>query len=148
MKDIIIETVRRSLEDRGFKRKATTWFLDQHETILLVNLQKSQWEKKYYINLAIWFKVLGAAESVPKEHLCHVRARLTSLINNRLEAALDLEGQNLGDDEREKVIRKCLQGFGLPFLEACSTLEGLKHQASGGALAKVMVHRSLKQLIS
>jgi len=135
----------RVLVRHGFKRKATIWFADKPETIVVVNLQKSQWGEQYYVNLAVWVKALGETKSPPKEHLCHVRTRLTSLADDRLEKALDLSSERFSESERDQIVERQLLEAALPFLAECETVEGLARQYDSGRLAKAMVHRGLKQ---
>lgn len=147
MKNFLTATLDRILTACGFRKKADTWYSEKLETILVINLQKSQWGQQYYVNLAVWFKALGEVKIPPKEHLCHVRARLTVLTNDSLEKALDLEGKELDDLQKQRIIENSIRETAIPFLEECSTLASLKRQYEGERLAKVMVHKNLKDLI-
>lgn len=147
MKNILTVTLDHALTASGFTKNGDTWYSEKSETILVVNLQKSQWGEQYYINLAAWFKELGESKFPPKEHLCHVRTRLTSLTNGSLEKALNLESKELDDSRREPIVGKAIKEVAIPFLDQCSTLKGLKRQYEGDRLAKVMVHKNLKHLM-
>jgi hypothetical protein len=58
------------LRRAGFKARATNWYKHGPDALLVVNLQKSLYGPRYYINLAAWVKQLGEVEA-PKEYQCH-----------------------------------------------------------------------------
>jgi hypothetical protein len=61
---------------RGYRKSARTWHKACPESVLVLNLQKSQWgEPQLYINLGVYLRDLGP-EVTPPEHRCHIRARL------------------------------------------------------------------------
>jgi len=148
MKNLLKETLDAVLLERGFTRKALTWFAESPETIVVVNLQKSQWGEQYYVNLAVWVKALGESKAPPKEQLCHVRIRLTSLADHRVEDALDLTSNQLKDAERKQIVESYLVHAALPFLDECRTVKDLARLYCSGKLGKAMVHKNLKQLLS
>ncbi|PZS07781.1 MAG: hypothetical protein DLM55_09900 [Acidimicrobiales bacterium] len=47
-----------------------------------LQLQKSQYGLRYYINVALWLLALGEAQ-FPKERTCHVRSRLSRVLGRR-----------------------------------------------------------------
>jgi hypothetical protein len=57
----------KTLRDQGFKKAAGSWYFGRPETVLVANLQESQYEYSFYINLGIWLKAIGEAVT-PKEH--------------------------------------------------------------------------------
>jgi hypothetical protein len=148
MNNSLMPILDRVLVKQGFKRKSATWFVDKSEAIVVVNLQKSQWGEQYYVNLAVWVKALGETRLPPKEHLCHVRTRLTSLADDLLAQALDLTNEELSETEREQIVETQLLAAAVPFLTECGTVEGLARLYQAGKLGKAMVHRDLKQLMS
>jgi hypothetical protein len=93
----------------GFVRKGTTLRRDQAETIAVVNLQGSQGGGRYYINVALWLKILGGrSDSLPYEHECHLRTRLDDLVPDEHEV-LELLDMANGIDAGERATR--LQRF-------------------------------------
>jgi len=135
------------LKNLQFVKKSGSWYADRQETVLVAELQRSDHGEKYYVNLAVWFKRFGDAK-FPKEYQCHIRIRLTSLMDGRIQKALDLEDQAISDTERAAILQTAMQEQGIPFLERCSTLEGVKSLLSDGSLSKAFVHRSVKGLIA
>lgn len=109
----------------GYLRKGTTLHRDQPETIAVVNLQGSQWGGRYYVNVALWLKALGDADT-PPENKCHIRTRLTRLDTGRmLSDALDMTTV-LDDSRRSEILRKSLDAFAEPWLRLASSVDGLK----------------------
>jgi hypothetical protein len=82
VKAIVVKAFEGPLGEAGFRKKSGSWYLDAPETILVANLQKSNWGPQYYVNLAVWFKALGTEEA-PKEQFCHLRKRLESITDIR-----------------------------------------------------------------
>ena len=139
-----------ALREAGFKVRSNTWHKQCEDTILVVNLQKSQWGPQFYINLAVWVRRLGDA-SAPKEYQCHIRQRATSLPDTRaktLERALDLEDESMGMQEREACIDEFMRESAIPFLESLSTIEGIRLALEAQKLKGSLINRELKELLA
>jgi len=75
-KSAFLNEVTALLKARHFKKKRTTWHLDQGEVIAVFNVQTSQWDNdNYYINVGVYLKNLGRRLE-PPECECHVRNRI------------------------------------------------------------------------
>jgi Domain of unknown function (DUF4304) len=138
------------LREAGFRVQSNTWHKSCQDTLLVVNLQKSQWGPQYYINLAVWVRQLGEALK-PKEYQCHIRERATSLPSEeakRLERALDLADESLSPEERAACIAGFIKETALPFLDSLSTLEGIRSAFESQKLKGCFVHRQLKELLA
>ena len=61
-----------------FARKGQSWFLNGEDAIVVVELQKSNYDEKYYVNFGIWLKRFGLT-LYPKANHCQIQSRLTSL---------------------------------------------------------------------
>lgn len=72
------------LKSVGFENKGQSWYLDGDDSIVVLNLQKSDFDEKYYVNLGVWLKSLGGV-AFPSENKCHIQARLTSLFPAQTE---------------------------------------------------------------
>jgi len=141
--------LKRTLHEAGFVGNASTWHKSLSETILVVDLQKSQYGPQYYLNLGIWLKQLGETQN-PKEHQCHIRLRATSLPSEGaklLERALDLEDMSMSAEQREKVIVEYMQSEVLPFMEMAATVEGSGTALGSGKLSRAMVHKQVRELL-
>jgi hypothetical protein len=83
----------------GFRKQSDTWYLDCPETILVANLQRSDYSEKYYINFGVWVKAIDESV-VPKENHCHIRIRLGRLGGDSLGQALDMNLPEVDQVER------------------------------------------------
>src|SRR5690349_18200872 len=81
-------------KESGCAKKSGSWYRRSDETIVVLNLQKSNYGTAYYVNVALWLLALGEVDA-PKENKCHVRTRLDDLVpsgtQGRLTELLDLE---------------------------------------------------------
>jgi hypothetical protein len=73
--DFLVESVKPVFKVHGFKKSNLTWHKETSETILVFNIQKSQWGPEFYINVGIYLKALGS-ENKPPEYRCHVQSRI------------------------------------------------------------------------
>lgn len=114
------------LKPEGFRRKRRTWRLDTPETVLVVNLQRSQWSETYYLNLGVLVKSMKMIVE-PKEYQCQARRRLAELMPDRLRghAIFDLCDSSVHPEGREKEITAAITDIALPLLLRCKTFEGL-----------------------
>jgi hypothetical protein len=120
-------------KDNGFRRKGTTLYRDQPETVAVVNLQGSGYGRRYYLNVALWLKAVGD-DPMPKENECHLRTRLAELApegtsSESDEIYLDLDS-DLSDDERRRLIRHALDSWVVPVLADTGTLADLRANPS------------------
>ena len=148
--NVIIDALSASLTTEGFKKKSNSWYFNNNDVVLLINLQKSQYGYQYYLNCAIALKILGAVK-FPKEHLCHIRFRLTSIVpddkKKTVESIFDLENELFSDEVRKEQIAKLICEYVLPILKKCSSIVGITDVVKSGQLAKAMVHKKVKELI-
>jgi hypothetical protein len=75
----IVNPLAQMLEPEGFIQHRLTWYLQQEETVLVVNLEQSAWGKQFDIGLGISIRELSEAARPLARH-CHVRDGLTRLI--------------------------------------------------------------------
>ena len=111
----------------GFTRKGTTLRRDQAETIAVVNLQGSQWGGRYYVNVALWLKVLGDSDPFPFEHQCHLRTRLSHLVPDERELLELLDMENgIDAGVRAHRLQRLLQDNLTPVLRETETIALLR----------------------
>jgi hypothetical protein len=111
----------------GFSKKAGAWYRTGEDVVTVVELQKSQYGKQYYVNVALWILSLGEAKT-PKERRCHVRTRLSRLVGDReaeLSRLLDLESP-LADDERRGALTEFLGAQMAPVIDVTVSVETLR----------------------
>jgi hypothetical protein len=115
----------------GFRRKGTTLYRDQAETVAVVNLQGSQWGGRYYLNVALWLKAV-AEPSDPHENECHIRTRFTQLVPDAAEVDQVLTAaSDMDDHAREHRFRALLDEHLTPLLAETGTLRDLRANRPG-----------------
>lgn len=124
----------------GFTKKSGTWCRRRNEVIGVIELQKSQYGAQYFVNVALWLLALGEAQC-PKEHVCHLRSRLSALLpdeEDRLAALLSLDVP-MDEDDRRIAFLEVLNVHLLPLLDTCSTLDGIRSLESSGPLESFLI---------
>lgn len=128
-------------ESRGGAKKSGSWYLQGHDTVTVLNLQKSQYGRRYYVNVALWFLGIGAPAN-PKPSQCHVQTRLESLVTDdervHLEELLDLDVP-VGEEQRHAELLAVLETQLGPILDASQTLAGLASVSGQHLLAKSLI---------
>jgi len=111
----------------GGSKKSSSWYFRRPETVFVLNLQKSQYAPRYYVNVALWLLAAGPTDA-PKPTHCHVQTRLEGLVppatHERLTALLDLDTP-VEDQVRRDDLLSLLREQLLPIMEAASTIETL-----------------------
>jgi hypothetical protein len=118
---VIEHAVAHLLKPLGFKKTRATWRRTSDETVLVLNVQKSDFGPTLYVNLGVYLRRLGA-ETTPPEYRCHIRARLNRVVEDArpLLESLDLES-SLSDADRQQGVVDAIIQSGLPWLEARET---------------------------
>jgi hypothetical protein len=114
-------------KEAGFEKKSGSWYRRGDEVIAVSNLQKSQYGPKYYFNQGFWLRQV-ADERFPKDHKCHIRARVEDLLPedaSRIEQLLDLD-YAMPDEQRVEELVALLNDRLLPLIERGSTVAGLR----------------------
>lgn len=133
----------------GFSKKSGVWCRRQHETIAVLELQKSQYGPQYYVNVALWLLELGEAEC-PKEHACHLRSRLDELFpahEDQLKIVLNLDNPTLTEVERREKFESILNEQLLPLIDSSSTLEGVKTLVADDRLGMFLITGSAQRVL-
>lgn len=143
-RDEVQAVVDRFCKDSGFNKKSGSWYRRQDESIAVINLQRSQHSRAYYLNVALWLLALGEAEA-PKEHTCHVRTRLARLVSDAeaLNKALDLEQC---DGDRSAVVLDALS-IADALLRACNSLDGCRQPPGRQLIDRAVIRRPAQVLL-
>ena len=145
--------VEEALKGVQFRRKSSTWYCDLDETVLVVDLQKSNFGEQYYVNLGVLVKGLPASQAgklPPKENECHIRLRIEALKHDeeeRLKQLLNLEDGSIGAVDRKRGIASAITRIALPFLVQCSTRAGIRDAHRQGQLDSALVHKSIRDSV-
>lgn len=140
-RNVITEAVADWAKARGFRRKSSTYSLRRAETIAVVHLQRFTFGPRYFVNVALWFLEVEDVDH-PKEHQCHLRARLGSLLPTRSDdiPVFDLE-YGIPDDERRRAIVDLLDARVLPALLPWDSIETGLASSEGRKMLDQWVHR-------
>lgn len=139
------------LRTLGFVKKSNNWYLETEETILVVNLQKSQYGEQYYVNCGVTLKSFGG-DPFPKEHLCDIRFRLSSVVpsekHEECERALNLENNIFSEEERKIAVTKLFELYGLSLLLDCKSIASAASAYKTGRLPDWTVSKKIADLMS
>jgi hypothetical protein len=136
----------KTLREQGFRKAGGSWYSNRPETVLLANLQKSQYGYRFYVNLGVWLKAIGDS-ATPKEHHCHIRIRLSSLAGEALGKALNMEDSTVVEEDRKMVIVTALVEVAIPWLEACNSLDRIRKMLQEGRLTRALVRKEIRQRV-
>ena len=127
------KTIAIPFQKAGFVKKGQSWYLDGNDALIVINLQKSNWGERYYINMGIWLKAFGEA-SFPQFNHCHLYYRVENFFPENRE--LILFGCSLENSSPEILAE--LTGFIesqlIPFLQSCTVISRLREMMIQGAL--------------
>lgn len=80
----------------GFRRKGSNWTKAGEDVVAVINLQKSNYDESYFLNLGFWLVELGE-NAEPKEEQCHVRTRADAVASSGSHSIGDLLTQGRTD---------------------------------------------------
>ena len=146
--DLLVGELAPILREAGFRKERSTWRRAEAETILVLNLQKSSWGENFFINLGVYFRVLGP-EQKPPAHRCHLGCRAEAIPEAMplLSRALDFDPPTgVSEEERRSAVRE-IAGHALSWLRARRTVDGarLEHQAESHT--RCLVHTEARDLL-
>ena len=131
--------------EAAFSKTGPVWSRRGPESVMLIHPQKSQWSDLYYLELAAdFFPPEGFKH--PGAHIADVQVRLERLVPEdrrpRVQEALDFEN-SLSDAARREIIEDALRTWGLPFLDAYSTREGVRRARAESPNPQIAIRRRL-----
>lgn len=122
-----------ALREHSPKKKGNSWYIRSPETVSVVNLQKSQWSKQFYVNIGIFCSPIE--ENLP-EFKADIRFRIENFLPERHRTSavelFDLEN-SLGENERLSMIHKLVTDLIDPALEDFKNLQTLRKMYQEGA---------------
>jgi hypothetical protein len=134
------------LKSAGFTGKSGSWYLSSDESTVVLNLQKSDFDEKFYVNFGVWLQNLGAVD-FPSENKCHIQARLTSLFPDNAEA-VDRACKVGGSTEDFATFAEFLEKEVVPFCNDCLRAEGLRSKLEAGVFKKALIMKSAKDALT
>jgi len=134
----------------GMRKKSGSWLHRSDETVFVLNLQKSNYSVRYYVNVAVWLLALGENDA-PKENKCQVRTRLDDLVGQsreaRLTELLDM-GTQIDDDVRREELLAVFEEHVRPVMDAAQTLDGLRSKAGQALITRSLVTGAGEQVLA
>jgi hypothetical protein len=136
-----------------FLRKGSTWYREFEETVLVIELQKSNYGDEYYVNLGVFVKSLTPTpvKLPPREYKCHIRCRAESLISELEEyfrdVVLNIDAESLEPSERQQRVHDLIADVAVPFLLGCSTLAGIREAYQQGRLDSALIHWGVRESV-
>lgn len=147
---VVQETFDRFMKSAGFAKRSGSWYRSSDEVVTVVELQKSQYGPKYYINLGLWLRALGES-TAPKEQSCHVRTRLSSLVGAKEEdqlASLLDAGSGLSQSEQRDDLWSFLEAWLAPAISACDSVSRLRSGDGQRVVSAALVTGPAQRLLA
>jgi hypothetical protein len=121
----LISVIDAVLTPGGYVRQGLSWYRHCDETVLLIDLQKSDVGGQFLVNLGVSVCALNA-ERFPSEAHCHLRMRLDRVADNReaVLRAFDLEDTTIGPILRHEAVQLLIDE-GARWLERFATAGGV-----------------------
>lgn len=134
------------LKSAGFVGKSGSWFLGGGDATVVLNLQKSDFDEKYYVNFGVWLKSFGSV-AFPSENKCHIQARLTSLFPDHAEV-IDRASKMGSSTEDFMAFAELLEKVVVPFCNDCLRIEDLRSKLEAGVFKKALVMKAAKDALT
>jgi hypothetical protein len=120
------------LKPRGFTKRKSSWYYITNECVCLLNVQKSNFSARIYINLGVSVKAIMSTD-FPQEHQCNIVSRLSGLVADRqaFEQACNFEDTGVSPDKLKHILG-AIETVGVPFLEQLGTVDGIRERLAKG----------------
>lgn len=124
--DTFYGSVATVLKSAGFiKKRTSSWYLVGNDVTVVLNFQKSSWDKNvFYINIGFWLNMLTEA-SFPLVQNCHFYSRVETFFPE-YEKLIHSANSFLDSDEMLARFFEFFQKQLIPFLYECTKNEKLK----------------------
>lgn len=149
MDTIVSEIVNEAAIALGFKKKGSYWYRPFSEVIHVVGLQKSQWGRQYYINLAVWVNAVEKRE-FPKTRECHIQCRVDAVPGcpGEIGQALDEEDSwKMDADTRRDIFKLALNNGEFLFFRELRSFEDVKRFVESKSNPRCAIKGSLMAII-
>lgn len=82
---VLKKVVSGQLEPIGFSRSGSVWRRSSDELVTIVELQKSNYDRTYFVNVGFYFKSIGAEHEPPMHH-CHIQSSMEDFLTSPSDA--------------------------------------------------------------
>lgn len=146
--DKIAELLRPGLEREGFVRQGLNWYRYETESILVIEVQPSDFLPGPYINLGIFYFKYGSAE-FPDIVDCHLDTGFVSVIPNPLRGNALLDPNSaISLDVRRQELDELIHAHAIPWLQTMGNFSAAKHIIKENPSAAHVAPVAQKDLIS
>lgn len=134
--------------NQGFTRRSGDLFKHSDQVVALLDLQRSDYGRSYYINVGFALNQLHGG-AVDKFGLCDIRLRAEALIGDadELLRLLDLETA-LDEDAREIELRRVFEERLVPAVDTGLTIDGLRQLEAAGQLGRGFVRKQARAVLA
>ena len=143
---LLHNVIAQAITPVGFKKKGSAWYCQEAEAVLVISPQRSQYGLRYYLNLGVYWRILGE-KMTPKVRECQLRSRIESILpqekKHLVEHCLDFEDASIDDSTRHAVLLDALSLHAIPVLKRCATEEGLRDEYNSGLLVGFLIDKKL-----
>jgi hypothetical protein len=134
-KTALIVAFKPHFKEKGFIKKAATWYRTTPEMVHVFNIQTSQWSERYYFNAGIYFRALGSLKT-PAEAHCHIRTRIpdSRLHEDGFQCACDLadfEHVEFHSEARITELKNLIYPLAIDWFGRFRDLDHAKRQLAG-----------------
>lgn len=136
--------IAQPLKALGFTKKSNTWWRQSQDAVQVLNIQKSPFGERIYVNLGIYLKALGT-ETTPPERRCHVQERLEHIADPGLWNEI---ASAAADTEPTPALIAAVAQDGCGWLSRLSTLAGIRDYIESDASKSALVFASVRELVS
>jgi hypothetical protein len=146
-KKMFKKAVGSPLEQAGFLKKGQSWYLNGTDSIIVLNLQKSNWSELYYVNFGIWLKAFGDAQ-LPQFNHCHLYYRVESLFPEEREFLITSCDLQMSSPEMLSHLSRFVEQQLIPFAWECTEESKLREFMSRGLLKGGLVRHEAKMFLT
>ena len=136
--------IAQPLKVLGFTKKSHNWWRQSQDAVQMLNIQKSSFGERIYVNLGIYLKALGT-ETTPPERRCHIQVRLEQIADPGLWNEI---ASAAGDAEPTPALVTAVVEDGAGWLGRLSTLAGVRDFIESDASKNALVFASVRELLS
>jgi hypothetical protein len=134
-RNVVVRVIQESLTADGWRRSGESWYKNASENQLAINLQKSDYSRKYWLNLSIFLPPIPAKPAPYYSAPIRMRAdALPQAESFDVDALLDLE-LPLDESLREDRLKELMKDLVLANLNKAGSVADLE---SGGAARAIV----------
>ena len=134
------------LSKKGFRKNGQSWILVGEDATVVINLQKYEYDKLYFVNFGIWLNALGL-KKIPAENHCHIRDRLEYLFPDNRDLIVSAFEINSNNDDIP-ALKEFLELEVWPFCRQCLSLEGIRELVQKGRFTTSLIRAEARPLLS